>query len=264
MDTPVSDSSSKTAHRGGQKRDQGGQKPNRKSQKGNDNQGGSAKLRGLPNDSPEVRLSKTVSWILRHGAQKEGLLMREDGYMKVEDLLANPKVKSQSLDFAGLQEIVKADKKNRFHLLAGAEANEWWIRANQGHSMADVKLELKPVLSLADIPSGVAVHGTTKKAWEGISKEGLSKMKRNHIHIAQGVPGDNGVISGMRNSSQVFIFIDIQKAIDAGIKFYSSENGVILTEGNEAGFLKPEFFLKVQDAQLKPIAGWEKAEIPPH
>jgi hypothetical protein len=47
----------------------------------------SSKLRGLEKDSPEVRISKTLSWLLRHGAQGEGLAMRKDGYVKVEDLV---------------------------------------------------------------------------------------------------------------------------------------------------------------------------------
>ena len=45
------------------------------------------KLRGQVYDSPEVRISKTLSWILRHGAQGEGLKIREDGYVKVDDLV---------------------------------------------------------------------------------------------------------------------------------------------------------------------------------
>lgn len=47
----------------------------------------SSKQRGLPRDSPQVRLSKTVSWLLRHGAASEGLPMRPDGYVKVTDLV---------------------------------------------------------------------------------------------------------------------------------------------------------------------------------
>ena len=49
--------------------------------------GGSSKLRGLEKDSPAVRLSKTLSYILRHGAQKEGIPIRPDGYVKVDDLV---------------------------------------------------------------------------------------------------------------------------------------------------------------------------------
>lgn len=46
------------------------------------------KMRGLPKDSPEVRLSKTLSWILRHGAKSEGIPMRPDGYVIVTDLVS--------------------------------------------------------------------------------------------------------------------------------------------------------------------------------
>ena len=90
-------------------------------------------------------------------------------------------------------------------------------------------------------------------------------MKRNHIHLAQGVAGES-VISGMsfflssvlqltqfkqgmRTSSQIFIFINLQKALDAGIKFFLSDNGVVLTEGDDEGFLRPEFFERVENTK---------------
>lgn len=57
--------------------------------------------------------------------------------------------------------------------------------------------------------------------------------------------------TGMRKSSQILIFINLQKALDVGIKFYLSENGVILTEGDERGYLKTEFFDRVEDAKTK-------------
>jgi len=203
----------------------------------------SEKLRGLDKDSPEVRVSKTLSWILRHGAKSEGLAMRPDGFVKVTDLLANPKLKT--LDLEALQSIVKADAKQRYDLVleeaTDSETGTWWMKANQGHSIKTVKLELKPITSVSDIPSGVAVHGTSKDAWEAISTQGLSKMKRNHIHLAQGVTGENA-ISGVRGSSQVFIYINVQRALDEGIKIFLSNNGVVLTEGDERGILGTQFF----------------------
>ncbi|KAH9175960.1 KptA family-domain-containing protein [Lactarius sanguifluus] len=231
-------------------------------------------LRGFPKDSPEVRLSKTLSWILRHGAKSEGLFMRSDGYVRVNDLLALPRLSSPAqLDLATLQRLVENDSKSRYMLHEGPDeaaptaGDIWWIRANQGHSLKEgrdtftaIKLDLKPILSATDIPMGV--HGTNRKAWESICQyrptqatQGLSRMGRNHIHLAQGVPGD-GVISGMRNSAQVLIYVDVQKALDAGITFSLSENGVVLTEGDERGFLSPEYFLRVEDRQSGPIPGW--------
>lgn len=47
----------------------------------------SAKLRGSPRDDPKTRLSKTLSYVLRHGAEKEGLPIRPDGFVPVNDLV---------------------------------------------------------------------------------------------------------------------------------------------------------------------------------
>lgn len=44
-------------------------------------------LRGHPKDEEEVRLSKTLTWILRHGAKSEGIHMRDDGYVRITDLV---------------------------------------------------------------------------------------------------------------------------------------------------------------------------------
>lgn len=48
---------------------------------------GVGKLRGQERDSSEVRVSKTLSWLLRHGAKGEGLPLRPDGYVNVTDLV---------------------------------------------------------------------------------------------------------------------------------------------------------------------------------
>ncbi|KAF8159865.1 KptA family-domain-containing protein [Crassisporium funariophilum] len=249
------------------------------------------KLRGLDRDSPEVRVSKTLSWLLRHGAQGEGLKMRQDGYVKVVDLLEHPKLKAQGLDLERIKEIVRVDSKQRYDLILedadgaklpvdleakvpavaaaqGASSSTasssllsglggtWLIKARQGHSMKEVQLDLKPITSVSEVPTGVAVHGTNSQAWKAISTQGLSKMKRNHIHLAQGVAGKN-VISGMRTSSQILIFINMKKALDGGIKFFLSDNGVILTEGDKDGFLKPEYFERVENSKREAIEGWE-------
>jgi len=76
-----------SAHK--QQQQQGGQNKDKQKPKGGrgGNSSGSTKLRGMDRDSPEVRISKTLSWLLRHGAQGEGLHMRPDGYVKVIDLV---------------------------------------------------------------------------------------------------------------------------------------------------------------------------------
>lgn len=74
-------------------------------------------------------------------------------------------------------------------------------------------------------------------------------MQRNHIHFACGLPGTGGIISGMRASCQVYIYINLRKALQDNLKFYKSANGVILSSGDSDGFIKPKYFLKVVNAK---------------
>ncbi len=77
-------------------------------------------------------------------------------------------------------------------------------------------LQLEPITDSNEYP--LVIHGTYLKAWNLIKQSGLSRMNRIHIHFAPGEPGDEGVISGMRNSAQIYIYVDISKAI-SGIEF---------------------------------------------
>lgn len=44
--------------------------------------------RGGRHNDPDVELSKALSYILRHGAQREGLVIRSDGYVRLDDLVS--------------------------------------------------------------------------------------------------------------------------------------------------------------------------------
>lgn len=92
------------------------------------------------------------------------------------------------------------------------------------------------------------IHGTYLKCWPQIKAEGLCRMRRQHIHLAKGTLADKTVISGLRQNAQIYIYVDLEKALCDGIRFYESENGVILTSGNENGYLEPKYFFKVVKA----------------
>ena len=74
-------------------------------------------------------------------------------------------------------------------------------------------------------------------------------MARNHIHMAKGEFGE--AKSGARFSSEIIITIDGNKALADGILFYESDNGVILSPGNENGTIKPKYFLNVYNIRRK-------------
>ncbi|KAF7193005.1 tRNA 2'-phosphotransferase 1 [Pseudocercospora fuligena] len=241
--------------------------------------GGGKRGRGgpLPRD---VQVSKKLSSVLRHNAEKEGLKLDSSGYVNLSDLLQNRNFKSMKVTFEEVQEIVKDNDKQRFTMIPASGENpeeingqpsipstdpkDWLIRANQGHSL---KIESEGLLKQISAAEGnvpeTAVHGTTHSAWMLIvSSGGLKPMGRNHVHFASGLPAgfksvveqddqeaqaQAPVISGMRNSSTVLMFLDVKKAMEAGVKLWLSDNGVILSEGNEDGVIPLELFKRVED-----------------
>ncbi|CCG82215.1 Putative tRNA 2'-phosphotransferase [Taphrina deformans PYCC 5710] len=194
------------------------------------------------NSNERTTLSRTLSKILRHKAHDEGLTLRADGYISVASILSRPKLSNLKADLEKIQEVVAKDNKTRFTMMQ-EEGGEWFIRANQGHSLAVDELSLTPITDAKLYPT--VLHGTSMAAWDRIQSLGLSKMKRNHIHCATGAFGT--VKSGVRRNCEVFIHIDLPKAMHDGIRFFESSNGVILTSGMD-GTLAPQYFSHVEAA----------------
>lgn len=192
----------------------------------------------------DIQLSKTLSWLLRHGATNEGLTLKPDGYIDVNQLLLHKNFKGK-YNKTDIERVVNCNDKKRFNLRLNPHTNILEIRANQGHSVSEVTdAALTPLL---ESKYSTVVHGTYYKCWPQIKCHGLNRMKRQHIHFAKGTLGDSTVISGLRKDAQIYIYIDLKKALDDGIKYYESDNGVILTRGNKEGYLLPKYFSKVVD-----------------
>ncbi|XP_042862520.1 tRNA 2'-phosphotransferase 1-like isoform X2 [Penaeus japonicus] len=189
----------------------------------------------------KVKVSKALSWLLRHGAAKEGLELLPGGWAKLDDVLKRPKFKRVTLQ--DIKEIVASCPKQRFGLKE--DSGVYYIKANQGHSIQVEDPELTEVTLEDGVPE--VVHGTYYRHWPSIREQGLSRMNRTHIHFAPGLPGDSGVISGMRSSCQLYIWINLPKALADDIKFFKSANNVILCSGNKEGILPLKYFSKVVD-----------------
>lgn len=216
---------------------------------------GSQRARGVGKNSSDdhVRLSKKLSAVLRHRIAENGLsdVLRPDGYVPLSRLLATPGFRGIGVD--QVRWVVEQNDKQRFSM--SDEDGELFIRANQGHTASGVDqsqlLERMDEGALRGIGNGRAVHGTSCAAWATIvASGGLSPMQRHHVHLAADLPGESGVISGMRATSEVHIWVDLLAASRAGIPFFRSSNGVILTPGlTETRLLPTEFFAQVIDAQ---------------
>jgi len=199
--------------------------------------------RNRPQDSIDVKVSKNLSRILRHKAEAEGFTLMKGGFLYIDDLLRHESFAGVTLE--QIQEIVQNNDKQRFTIEADEESNRLKIRANQGHSLKVDDLDLRPITNPADFP--VVVHGTNEKAYTLIQTQGLKRMSRNHVHFAPGEPGDDGVISGMRSSCTVLVYLNLSTAMEDGLEFYQSANNVILCSGNQDGVILPKYFEKVKN-----------------
>ncbi|ODV83588.1 hypothetical protein CANARDRAFT_179570, partial [[Candida] arabinofermentans NRRL YB-2248] len=204
-------------------------------------------------------ISKSLSKLLRHQAISENITIDEQGFSPLNEVLVHKWLKSLKATPQEVFEVVESNEKKRFIIVelkpSGIKetahhyekGEEYYISALQGHSISSVStthgmVELK---SDEDWPQ-VIVHGTYKRFLKGIKeKGGLSKGKRNHVHCATG----EKVISGMRNSCEVLIFLDVYKLKSSQLIFYKSGNGVILSAGNKDGIIGVEYFSKIVDVK---------------
>ncbi|KAM8709222.1 hypothetical protein ACLKA7_016090 [Drosophila subpalustris] len=193
-----------------------------------------------------TQLSKQLSWLLRHGAQKEGLTIQPDGFVSVSDILKHPRY-GRSYSIEKLQEIVATDSKQRYTLRRSPLTGSQEIRANQGHSLAAVESEacLQRIQSVAELPEDV-VHGTYHRNWERIKIEGLKRMQRNHVHFAV-LSGDNReILSGFRRDCQVLVYLNVAKVLEDRLELFRSSNNVILCAGVD-GCIETQYFQRVID-----------------
>lgn len=178
------------------------------------------------------------------------LTISTDGYVSVQELLQHSQFRGYTL--AQVEECIAKCEKQRFQLKT-EESGEMFVRATQGHSIAAVKDD--QLLELIEDPTTVptCLHGTYAANIESIKRTGLNKMRRNNIHLIACLPEEvDGVVSGMRKTADTIVTINMAGAMAAGIPFYRSSNGVILSPGlGDTGCIPPEFigdFLRRPDA----------------
>ena len=152
-----------------------------------------------------------------------------EGYVLISDILQKKQFRNYKLE--DIINVVSNNNKKRFDI-----KDNIYIRARQGHNK-DVGKLLNDDLMLPEIkiPLDKCIHGTTKKAYDEIKKSGLKSMNRKHIHMAMN-------LQKIREQSKVAIYIDMKRAMEDGIKFYKSDNDVILCKTT----IQPKYFMKIE------------------
>ncbi|MER5463403.1 RNA 2'-phosphotransferase [Streptomyces sp. NPDC002668] len=180
------------------------------------------------NDAPDerrtVKVSKYLSKHLRHQPERIGIVLDENGWVPVDELMRSAAEHGFRITRAELDHVVAVNDKQRF-TIDGTR-----IRANQGHSV-EVDLDLPPAE-----PPAYLYHGTVAGSLDAIRDEGLRAMNRHHVHLSP--DRETATRVGARRGRPVVLSVHAGAMHEAGHLFHVSANGVWLTDAVPPEFLR--------------------------
>jgi putative RNA 2'-phosphotransferase len=159
-----------------------------------------------------TRISRTISYLLRHNPGSAGLKMSDKGEVSLSEL-----AEAVDVSVKTVREIVAADSKGRYVI----EGNRIW--ATQGHSIP-ILVRHEKVTEL-----GLVFHGTKRHYLESIKKKGLIAGDRLHVHLSSDI-ATAITVANRRVGSSVILEIDGNQLLKDGYEIVRSQNGVILAE----------------------------------
>ena len=173
-----------------------------------------------------TRLSKRLSYWLRHRPDEAGLALDDGGWAGVEAVLAAFAASGLAVDRAALDRVVAENDKQRFEFSADGLS----IRARQGHSIkVEAAWEERE-------PPEVLYHGTVAKVLDAILAQGLRPMARHRVHLS--AEFDTAHKVGTRRGKPVILEVAARECRAAGHVFHLSANGVWLVDAVPPQFLR--------------------------
>ncbi|MGQ4832680.1 MAG: RNA 2'-phosphotransferase [Candidatus Asgardarchaeia archaeon] len=178
----------------------------------------------LMNNYQRKRLSKFLSYVLRHNPKVLNLELDDQGFttISINELAARIAKKSNFswVTPEHIYAVVEVDEKGRFEI-----KNER-IRAVYGHTL-DLGLNY-PSLSKSELPQEL-YHGTTSRVIHKILSEGIKPMRRKYVHLT--INFDDAIEVGKRRKGNVIVLIVNPKIVlEKGYKIYKANEKIFLTE----------------------------------
>lgn len=180
----------------------------------------------MTNEKENRRISKFLSFVLRHNPGHIGLELDSNGWADVDLLIQQCNKSNIPLTPDLLKHIVETNSKKRFAF--NEQQNK--IRASQGHSI-DVELELAQME-----PPAILYHGTAVQFVSSIMEQGLIKQQRLHVHLSPDV--ETAINTGGRHGKPFVLEVAALQMFNDGYTFCVSANGVWLTGHVPSKYLK--------------------------
>lgn len=165
------------------------------------------------------KLSKEVSYVLRHTPWEYELELDKNGWVSINQLLTalHQNIEWKTLDSHDLKIMIEQSEKKRH------EIREDNIRALYGHS---VPIKIEKTIA---IPPKTLYHGTSLNFMESIKSIGLLPMSRQYVHLSEDI--ETATIVGKRkDSNPIILAINTELARENGVNFYLGNDKVWLTD----------------------------------
>ncbi len=164
-----------------------------------------------------IKLSKFLSFILRHHPEKFELKLDKKGFVAIDKLVNVIRQKFPNVTKETILQLVNSQEKKRFEIVNDK------IRAIYGHS-------IKVDLGLPETePPEFLYHGTSRKVVKQILTTGLKPMSRQYVHLSS--TNEDAYKVGLRHDKNpVILKIRAKDAYKEGIKFYKTLDNIFLTK----------------------------------
>ena len=165
------------------------------------------------------KLSKEISYALRHAPREYGLELDDEGWVSIEQLVdaLNNVPKWKELMHEDIREMICKSSKKR-HEICGNK-----IRALYGHSIS------KKIMKTVSAPPQFLYHGTTHKSIKNILKVGLMPQKRQYVHLSSDI--ETAIDVGKRrDENPVILIVESKKAYEEGVQFYLGDENTWLSQ----------------------------------
>ncbi|WP_321386626.1 RNA 2'-phosphotransferase [uncultured Enterococcus sp.] len=174
----------------------------------------------------EQRISKTISYALRHKPEEFRLVLDTDGFVALDEFIEKMnRAAALNLTTEQVHSLLTRSDKTRW------EITNRKIRAVYGHSTKQ-KIQKESVL-----PPEYLYHGTAHRFLTSILSQGLIPKDRQYVHLSQDTKTAM-IVGKRRDASPVILRVSAQRAATAGVQFYQELEGIWLSDAIAADYLE--------------------------
>ena len=158
---------------------------------------------------PPERISRFLSYLLRHQPKEYPLIFDRQGFVAFKDVVDVVEQRFPEVTEDEICAVVDGSDKKRFELKEGK------VRATYGHSFP-VDLGLEAVEPPAEL-----YHGTARDLALSILRNGLKPRDRRYVHLSASLE-EAQAVGRRRDPSPAIVVVDSKAAHAEGFHFYRS------------------------------------------